>query len=115
MSQTSASTLSTEYSGTGRRDVARLSVVASALMCVSGCAALIYQVIWIKQISLVVGVDLYSITTAISAFFGGLAMGGLLFGRWGDRTGRPIRLYAALEAGISIAGIATTLALAHVA
>ena len=85
------------------------------LLFISGCAALIYQVIWIKQLSLVVGVEVFAITTAISAFFGGLALGGLLFGRWADGTSRPIRLYAILEASISITGVATTLALARTA
>ena len=97
------------------RDRIMSGYAAAILLFVSGCAALIYQVIWIKQLSLVVGVEVYAITTAISAFFGGLALGGLLFGGWADRTDRPIRLYAVLEAGISIAGVATTLALAHAA
>jgi predicted membrane-bound spermidine synthase len=88
---------------------------AAALLFVSGAAALIYQVIWIKQLSLVVGVEVYAITTAISAFFAGLALGGLVFGRWADRTGRPVRLYAALEVGIAVAAITTTLLLARAA
>src|SRR5215471_16799347 len=88
---------------------------AAALLFVSGTTALIYQVIWIKQLSLVVGVEVYAITTAISAFFGGLALGGLAFGRWADRTGGPVRLYAVLEAGIAVTAIATTLILARAA
>jgi hypothetical protein len=43
----------------------------------SGAAALIYQLLWIKQLSLVVGVDVYAVTIAVSAFFAGLAAGGL--------------------------------------
>src|SRR5215472_332361 len=88
---------------------------AAVLLFVSGAAALIYQVIWVKQLSLVVGVEVYAITTAISAFFGGLALGGLAFGRWADQTGRPYRLYAMLEAGIAVTAIATTLILARAA
>ena len=41
----------------------------------SGVAALIYQTIWIKQLTLVVGVDVYAITTGVSGFFAGLALG----------------------------------------
>jgi spermidine synthase len=63
----------------------------------SGAAALIYQLLWIKQLSLVVGVDVYAVTIAVSAFFAGLAAGGALFGRVADRLGRPLRLYALLE------------------
>ncbi|MFI8481694.1 fused MFS/spermidine synthase [Pseudomonas sp. NPDC078700] len=83
------------------------------LLFTSGCAALVYQVLWVKQLSLVVGVEVYAITTGISAFFAGLALGGLVFGRWADRLTRPIRLYAALELIVAILGISTTYALSQ--
>jgi MFS family permease len=51
----------------------------------------------------------------VSAFFAGLALGGTLFGRWVDRLARPCRLYALLELGIAVLGVAVTLALAHAA
>jgi spermidine synthase len=85
------------------------------LLFASGTAALVYQILWIKQLSLVVGVDVYAVTTAVSAFFVGLALGGALFGRWADRLARPCRLYALLELGVAVLGVATTLALGHAA
>ena len=85
------------------------------LLFVSGTAALIYQVLWIKQLSLVVGVEIYAITTGISAFFAGLALGGWLFGRLADRVGNPWRLYALLELLVAVTAVATTLALARAA
>ena len=85
------------------------------VLCASGVTALIYQVLWIKQLSLVVGVEVYAVTTAVSAFFAGLALGGVLFGRWVDRLARPFLLYALLELGIAVLGVAVTLALAQVA
>ncbi len=87
----------------------------SLLLVVSGVAALIYQVLWIKQLTLIVGVDVYAVTTGVSAFFAGLALGGLLLGRWVDRMQRPLRVYAGLEIGVALVGIAMTLALAHTA
>ena len=51
-------------------------LIPALLLFVSGAAALVYQVLWIKQLSLVVGVEVYAITTGISAFFAGLALGG---------------------------------------
>lgn len=89
--------------------------IAALLLFASGIAALIFQVLWIKQLSLVVGVEVYAITIAVSGFFGGLALGGLVLGRWADRMGRPVRFYAWLEVGIAVLGVATTLALARVA
>lgn len=81
----------------------------------SGTAALLYQVLWIRQLSLVVGVEVYSITIAISAFFAGLAAGSFIFGRMADSRLRPLYLYAALEACIALAGMAATLLLPRAA
>ena len=90
----------------------RTALSAPALLLfISGTAALIYQVLWIKQLSLVIGVEVYAITTGISAFFAGLALGGLLFGRCADRLGKPLLLYAGLEVGVAVLGIGTTLGL----
>src|SRR5271156_23344 len=85
------------------------------LLFFSGTAALIYQVLWIRQLSLVVGVEVYSITVAVSAFFAGLAAGGALLGRIGDRWKRPLLFYFLLESCVAIAGVAATLMLAHAA
>ena len=86
-------------------------LIPALLLFVSGSAALIYQVLWIKQLSLVVGIEVYAITTGISAFFAGLALGGLVFGRWADRLSRPVFLYAMLELLIAALGIGATWAL----
>ena len=71
--------------------------------------------LWIRQLSLVVGVEVYSITIAVSAFFAGLAAGSALFGRLADRLQRPLLLYCLLETGVALAGVAATIALAHTA
>ena len=74
----------------------------------SGTAALIYQVVWIRQLSLVVGIEVYSITIAVSAFFAGLAGGSFVFGRMADRSRHPVRLCGILEICIGIAGVVVT-------
>ena len=86
-------------------------LMPALLLFIPGTAALIYQVLWIKQLSLVIGVEVYAITTGISAFFAGLALGGLLFGRFADRLVKPLLLYAGLEVGVAVLGVATTLGL----
>lgn len=90
-------------------------LIPALLMLASGAAALVYQVLWVKQLSLVVGVEVYAVTTAISAFFAGLAFGGLVFGRWADRLRRPVLLYAGLEILVALLGVASTFALGHAA
>ncbi|MCP8466287.1 fused MFS/spermidine synthase [Pseudomonas sp. ZM23] len=86
-------------------------LVPALLMFVSGGAALVYQVLWVKQLSIVVGVEVFAVTTAISAFFAGLALGGLAFGRRADRLQRPVLLYAGLELLVAVLGVAATLGL----
>lgn len=99
-----------------REKAARAGLAIPALLLFgSGAAALIFQVLWIKQLSLLVGVDVYAVTIGVSAFFAGLALGGFLLGRWADRVVRPFLLYSVLELGVAILGAAATLALAHAA
>lgn len=93
----------------------RTLLLPAFLLLLSGAAALIYQTLWIKQLSLVVGVDVYAVTTAVSAFFAGLALGGAAFGRRAETVSRPYALYAWLEGGVAVLGFAATIALAHAA
>jgi spermidine synthase len=83
------------------------------LLFVSGGAALIYQVLWVKQLTLVVGIEVQAVTIAISAFFAGLALGGWFFGKLADTHARPLLLYAWLEIAALALGIGATHALAH--
>jgi spermidine synthase len=91
-------------------DSAVYNPIRFLLFC-SGITALIYQVIWIKQLGLVVGVNVYAITTGVSAFFAGLAIGSALLGQIADRHTQPLRLYIFLEIGIAVLGVATTIML----
>ncbi|PFG71659.1 putative membrane-bound spermidine synthase [Pseudomonas poae] len=86
-------------------------LLPALLLFISGGAALVYQVLWIKQLSLVVGVEVYALTTGISAFFAGLALGSVVFGRLADRFARPLLLYAGLELLVAVLGVGATLAL----
>src|ERR1700728_3978621 len=81
---------------------------AALLLFASGCASLIFQILWIKQLSLVVGIEVFATTTGVGAFFAGLALGSLVLGRLADTISRPLRLYACLEIGAAVLGVATT-------
>lgn len=91
------------------------STLAGFMLFLSGAAALIFQVLWIKQLSLVTGVDVHAVSAGVSAFFLGLALGSFVFGRLGDRATRPLRVYALLEIGVALLGVAVTLTLARIA
>ena len=74
------------------------------LLFISGAASLIYQVLWIKQLALVVGVEVQAVTTGVSAFFAGLAVGGWVFGRLADRLARPVASLRAARSRCAGAG-----------
>ncbi|WP_231737747.1 fused MFS/spermidine synthase [Terracidiphilus gabretensis] len=93
----------------------RVGIHLSIALFLSGAAALIYQILWIRQLSLVVGVEVYSITIAVSAFFAGLAGGSLIFGRMADRWQRPLRLYGVLEICVALSGVLVTFLSPHAA
>lgn len=75
----------------------------------SGLAALIYQVLWARQLELLFGSTIYAISTILSVFMAGLALGSYLFGKVVDRTKNPLRLYAILEGIIGLYALITPL------
>jgi spermidine synthase len=95
------------------RTQSALALPVAALLFASGAVALAYETLWARQLGRVVGVEVHAISVALSAFLGGLALGGASFGRLADRVLRPIRIYAALEVGVAILGALSTVALAH--
>lgn len=101
-----------DTAGTRARPAAGLWAPAG-LLVFSGAAALIFQILWIKQLSLIVGVEVHAIAVAVSAFFFGLALGSAWLGRLADRSARPLRLYAGIELGVALLALGVTWALAH--
>jgi spermidine synthase len=75
----------------------------------SGAAALIYQVAWIRLFTLELGHTVAASSTVLAAFMGGLAAGAWLAGRV-RKSASPLRIYAALE--ILIAALALILPVA---
>jgi len=69
---------------------------------ISGATGLIYEVVWTRLLTLVMGNTHYSITTVLTTFMGGLALGSYAGGRVIDRFFNPLALYAILEAAIGI-------------
>jgi spermidine synthase len=74
---------------------------------VSGAVALVYQVLWTRQLGLVFGVTIQAASTVLACFMGGLAIGSYAAGRLSDRLARPLRAFAIVEALIAAAALAT--------
>ncbi len=90
--------------------VARRPVPIGALLLLfvlSGAAGLIYEVVWARQLVLVFGNTSQAVSTILTGFFGGLAIGGFFGGRIADRVVRPLRLYGALELVVVIVVLIT--------
>lgn len=71
----------------------------------SGCAALIYEVVWLQLLQLVIGSTGISLGVLLGIFMGGMCLGSLLLPRLISPHHHPLRVYAFLEAGIGIFGI----------
>ena len=69
---------------------------------VSGACGLLYQVVWTRKLVLLFGATSYAVSTVLSIFFLGLAIGSFWGGRFSDRVRRPLRLYGILEIVIGI-------------
>ena len=68
----------------------------------SGVSSLVYQVVWARMLTVVFGTTLLATSTVLSAFMAGLALGSWVLGRRIDRCKHPLRVFAALEAGIGL-------------
>ncbi|MCZ7592756.1 MAG: fused MFS/spermidine synthase [Kiritimatiellae bacterium] len=69
----------------------------SLIFFLSGLAALVYQLLWMRQLGFIFGNTVYASATVLTAFMGGLAIGAHLFGRWAERLKNPLRTFAVLE------------------
>ena len=81
------------------------------LYLLSGIAALLYQVVWTKELSHQFGVTAYAVGTTLAVFMLGLAAGSLVLGRLADRVRRPLVAYAWIEGGIALGALGSRAAL----
>ncbi len=72
------------------------------IFLISGMAALTYEVVWVRMLSLIFGTTTFAVSTVLFAFMAGLALGSYFFGKIIDSVRSPLRLYAFLEMGIGI-------------
>ncbi len=83
----------------------RVLVALLLLFIGSGCAALIYEVVWFQLLELVIGSSAVSMGVLLGTFMAGMCIGSLLLPRYLSTDWHPLRVYAYLELGIGIIGI----------
>ena len=71
----------------------------------SGCAALIYEVVWFHLLRFVVGGSSISLGFLLGSFMGGMCLGNAVLPRLWRRSHHPLRVYAVLELGIAAYGL----------
>lgn len=71
----------------------------------SGCAALIYEIVWFQLLEFVIGSSAVSLGLLLAVYMGGLCLGSLALPRLASESRHPLRVYALLEAGVGIFGL----------
>ncbi len=84
----------------------RLFPVLLGLFALSGCSALIYEIVWYQLLQLVIGSTAVSLGVLLATFMGGLCLGSLALPR-SRRLAEmhPLRVYAYIEFAIGACGI----------
>ncbi len=80
----------------------------------SGCSALIYEIVWFQLLQLVIGSSAVSLGILLGTFMGGMCLGSLLLPRFISTAKHPLRVYALLELGIGLIGIAVLFGVPYV-
>ncbi|MEE2674096.1 MAG: fused MFS/spermidine synthase [Myxococcota bacterium] len=73
-----------------------------ALALASGVPALVYEVVWTREVASLTGGEVEAIAIVLAAFFGGLAIGSRWLGERVDRAKSPLRAYALFEATAAV-------------
>jgi spermidine synthase len=71
----------------------------------SGCAALIYEIVWFQMLELFVGSSSVSIGVLLGTFMGGMCIGSFLLPRYISPKHHPLKVYAFLEIAIGVIGL----------
>jgi len=85
---------------------AALLPVILVLFLGSGCAALVYEIVWFQLLELVIGSSAISLGVLLGTFMGGMCLGSLALPYLVSPRFHPLKVYAAIEIGIGVLGIA---------
>jgi spermidine synthase len=80
-------------------------IAVLGLFFLSGVCGLVYEVVWARELTRVLGVTVHATATVLAAYMAGLALGSFVFGRRIDRARNPVRTYALLELAIGLSAL----------
>jgi spermidine synthase len=73
-----------------------------ALIFISGAAGLVYEIIWMRMLSITLGATAPAVAAVLASFMGGLALGAYFGGRAVDKWHNPFIWYAGCEGFIGL-------------
>ena len=77
----------------------------STIFFLSGCSALIFETVWFRTASIVLGSSLWSAAAVLMAFMTGLGLGNAYMAIRGDKVQYPLKSYVYIEIIIGISGV----------
>ena len=96
---------------TGAQSTEQWLPVLLLLFVGSGCAALIYEIVWFQMLELFVGSSSVSIGVLLGTFMGGMCLGSFVLPRYISPKHHPLKVYALLEISIGVIGLLLLLVL----
>lgn len=91
------------------RPAMRRALPIALLLFCSGACALVYQVVWLRELRLVFGSSTGASAEVLAIFMAGLGAGGVVLGRRVEREPRPLAFYARLELLVALCAAVTPL------
>jgi spermidine synthase len=86
---------------------------AYLLFALSGAGGLLFETVFLRQLSWIFGSSAVAQSLVLAAFMAGLALGASMLGRLADSSERPLRLYGLLELGAAGTGAVLVVLLGH--
>ena len=84
----------------------RVTLWSTAL---SGAASFVYEIVWIRMLSMAVGSTLHAFELMLTSFIAGIAFGGLWVRKQADRSADPLRLAGWMQIGMGLAALLSLL------
>jgi spermidine synthase len=87
----------------------KVFIALAVILFFSGAYSLIYQIAWVRFLTLLLGSTTMGITTVVAAFMSGLALGSWMASKYLIGREKPLKIYALLEFIIAVTALITPL------
>ncbi|EHM55988.1 fused MFS/spermidine synthase [Cardiobacterium valvarum] len=79
----------------------------------SGAASFVYEIVWIRMLSMAVGSTLHAFELMLTSFIAGIAFGGLWVRKRADSSRDPLRLAGWMQVGMGLAALFSLIVYSH--